>query len=212
MLDLAGRGEREEIAVRIADGVERVLPLLRKDRLASLPLAHLVETVELPRRRLTEQDVAEALRQAGPWREKYEALKAEIEADPSLRDKPRWYVDVTRAYRRMQWHQAVAERFQQQKTRPALLADVHVVRLGELAFATNPFEYFLDFGVQIQARSPAVQTFVVQLAGPGSYVPTERAIAGQGYGAVPASTPIGPDGGRALAERTIELLHRLWRT
>ena len=34
-----------------------------------------------------------------------------------------------------------------------------------LAIATNRFELCLDFGIRIKARSKAVQTFVVQIAG-----------------------------------------------
>ena len=37
-------------------------------------------------------------------------------------------------------------------------------KLRDVAIATNPFELFLDYGVQIEARSPAVQTFLIQLA------------------------------------------------
>ena len=87
---------------------------------------------------------------------------------------------------------------------------IHVVRLGDVGFATNPFEYYLDYGVFIKARSPAMQTFVVQLVGPGTYLPSARSVAGGGYGSVPASTPIGPEGGRAIAEATIETLLRMW--
>ena len=89
--------------------------------------------------------------------------------------------------------------------------ELHVLRLGELAIATNPFEYYLDFGVFIKARSPAVQTMLVQLAGGGSYCPSRRSLAGGGYGSLPASNPVGPEGGRKLAERTIEVLLGLWR-
>jgi len=44
--------------------------------------------------------------------------------------------------------------------------EIHVIRLGDMAIATNRFELYLDFGIRIKARSKAVQTFVVQLAGP----------------------------------------------
>jgi len=37
--------------------------------------------------------------------------------------------------------------------------------MGDVAITTNPFELFVDFGVQIKACSPALQTFVVQLVG-----------------------------------------------
>ena len=87
---------------------------------------------------------------------------------------------------------------------------LHVIRLGDVAIATNPFEYYLDFGVYIKTRSPAVQTFLVRLTGTGSYVPSARSIAGGGYGSLPASTPIGPDGGRLVAETTIETLLAMW--
>lgn len=52
--------------------------------------------------------------------------------------------------------------------------------------------------------------FVAQLAGSGSYVPTERSVAGGAYGAIPESTEVGPEGGRELVEQTLELLDSLW--
>lgn len=54
-----------------------------------------------------------------------------------------------------------------------------------------------------------MQTFVAQLAGNGSYVPTERAVAGKGYGAEPVTNPVGPDGGRMLVEENLKTIHSL---
>jgi len=88
--------------------------------------------------------------------------------------------------------------------------EVHVARLGDLAFASNPFELYLDYGMQIQARTRSVQTFLIQLTGPGSYVPTERSVAGGAYGAVPASTEVGPEGGRILADWTVQAVNAFW--
>ena len=104
----------------------------------------------------------------------------------------------------------MAERFEQQKGQPTLPTELHVVRLGDLAVATNRFEFYLDFGVRIKARSPAVETFLVQLAGPGTYCPSPRSVAGGGYGSLPASNPVGPEGGQVLTERTIQVIERLW--
>ena len=53
--------------------------------------------------------------------------------------------------------------------------------LGDTAIATNPFEYYVDYGMQIKTRSRAVQTFLVQHVGSGTYLPTERAVRGGGY-------------------------------
>ena len=97
--------------------------------------------------------------EAEGWRERYEAERARLEADPKLREQPRWYTEVTKAFRRMHWYLAVRERFEEQRREPHQAATLHIVRLGDVAFATNPFEYYLDFGVYIKARSPAVQTF-----------------------------------------------------
>ena len=55
-----------------------------------------------------------------------------------------------------------------------------------------------------------MQTFVVQLAGQASYLPTERSIAGGAYGAVPESTEAGPEGGQELVDQTVELINWLW--
>lgn len=210
MLELKGRSAREEIGVRIATAVEEVLGWLGGTEEAAPGLAHETVTMQLPLRTLSEKDVRDALAEAEQWRARYEAEMRRLEENPALREEPRWYVAATQAYRRMAWYLRVADRFEEQKTKPNREVELHVVRLGEVAFATNPFEYYLDYGVFIKTRSPALQTFVVQLAGPGTYVPSARSIAGGGYGSVPASTPIGPEGGRAVAETTIATLLRMW--
>jgi hypothetical protein len=138
-------------------------------------------------------------------------MRRAIEENPEIRQKSRWYTDITQAYRRTMRGASVQERFELQQTEPKISYEVHVVRIGDMAMATNPFEYYLDFGVQIQQRSRAVQTFVVQLTGTGTYVPTQRSVAGGAYGAVPASTAIGPEGGRELVERSLELIDSLWQ-
>jgi hypothetical protein len=55
-----------------------------------------------------------------------------------------------------------------------------------------------------------LQTFLIQLAGSGSYVPSERAVKGGGYSAIPASNVVGPEGGQMLTEKTVELINSLW--
>lgn len=202
---------RREIAARIADAVTAILPLIKKELDANPRLVHQVETVELSQRFLTEQDVKESLAAAEKMRVRYEELQRELEAHPELRKKPRWYTDITKAYRMMNWYKTVADRFALQKTQPKLPIEVHVLRLGDVAIATNPFEYYLDFGMQIKARSKAVQTFLVQHVGSGRYLPTMRAVSGKSYGAVPASTPVGPEGGRELVERTLAIIAELWK-
>ncbi len=210
MLELQGRSVRQEIARRIADAVADVLPAIAPTADASPVLAHHVETLDLPMNALTEADVKVAMDEAGKLRVKYEDQMRKLATDPLLKKDPRWYKEPTALYRQMRWYQGVAERFEQQKGQPTLPTELHVVRLGDLAVATNRFEFYLDFGVRIKARSPAVETFLVQLAGPGTYCPSPRSVAGGGYGSLPASNPVGPEGGQVLTERTIQVIERLW--
>jgi hypothetical protein len=209
MLKLAGRTQRQDLAVRIADAVSAVLPFVEKEIDWQPAFGHQVETLDLPMRRLGPEDVNAALVEAERARGRYEALRAELEAHPEKRQKPRWYVDISAAYARMRWNQGVEQRFRDQEKRTTQTVETHVLRLGAVALATNPFEYYLDFALQIKARSKAVQTFIVQLAGGGvaSYLPTVRATTGKSYGAIPASTPVGPEGGRMLAARTVEIIN-----
>ena len=67
-------------------------------------------------------------------------------------------------------------------------------------------------GLQIKARSRAGQTALIQLTGRGGYLPTARAVAGGGYGAVPASGEVGPEGGRMLVDKSLELIERTYQS
>ena len=113
-------------------------------------------------------------------------------------------------YVRAQWNQDVVDRFERQKPGDVYRTEIHVLRLGDVAIATNPFELYTDYGVQMKARSPALQTFIIQLAGPGTYLPTDRGTAGGAYGAVVQSNLVGPEAGRVLVERTLAVIGELW--
>jgi hypothetical protein len=87
--------------------------------------------------------------------------------------------------------------------------EFHVIRLGDIAIATNPFELFLDYGIQMKGRSNAVLTFVSQLTCDTlGYVPTRRAVAGGDYSAV--NHNVGPKGGRMLVDATVEAINSMW--
>ena len=90
---------------------------------------------------------------------------------------------------------------------------VHAIRLGDVAFVTNGFELFEEYGMRIQGRSPAVLTCVVQLAGRGpggTYLPTARAVEGGGYSATIEGNVVGPAGGRILVDESVAMLRELW--
>jgi hypothetical protein len=179
----------DEIARRIVNGWEEAYEGARKDIRSDAVLKHRVEPIELPWRKVTEAEVAEAREQAAKYAE-----------DPAQR----WnYL----------WNQGVVDRYEAQQagTAGTFRMELHVLRLGDVAIATNEFELFTDYGVQIKARSPAVQTFVIQLTGSGGYLPTVRAVSGGGYSAVIQSSRIGPEGGQVLVERTVAAIEELWK-
>jgi hypothetical protein len=151
------------------------------------------------------------LKEAEKFYAEYDKLKKELEANPDKKKELRWYRDITKNYRLYRWHEELRERFESQKDNSGIPVDIHLLRLGDVVFAANPFEYYLDFGMRIKARSKAVQTFIVQLAGSGTYVPTERSLKGGGYGSIPTSNPVGDEGGRQLVEVILEGINQLWK-
>jgi hypothetical protein len=188
MIKLRGLTYTQEIGRRITREVVDICELARRDIRTEVPFTHLVEDLVLPSRKVTEAEVAEAAK--------------EIEI---LKQKG----DTTR---RTAWYQTTINRYQTQGEKPTSTVEVHVLRIGDIAIATSPFELFQDYGVQIKSRSQAVQTFVIELTGGwGGYLPTPRAIAGGGYSAVVQSGTVGPDGGQVLVDRTVELINGLWR-
>jgi len=101
------------------------------------------------------------------------------------------------------------ERYNLQKTSSAYPTEVHALQIGDVALATNQFELYLDYGLRIKARSPFMQTFIVQLSGSGTYLPTEKGVQGAGYSASAYDNIVGPEGGRQLVEETLKMLNRM---
>ncbi len=107
----------------------------------------------------------------------------------------------------------IMKRYEVQKTYPVYSAEIHIIRLGNIAFATNPFELFLDFGLCIKSRSKADQTFIIQLSSDtGKYLPTEKAEKGGHYSAVVASGYTGHEGGELLVGKTLETIDIIWQS
>ena len=126
------------------------------------------------------------------------------------------YCDTVRALRkeyagRLQIHLGILKRFQQQDFVDVLPTEVHILRLGSVALATNPFELFLDFGNQIKARSNAEQTFLIQLAnGAEGYLPTAKAERHGHYSAFISSGQCGHQGGDQLVRETLQHIAELF--
>jgi hypothetical protein len=188
MRQLRDLSRLQEIARRIVHAWEEAYAGARQDIRTDAPLVHRVATVDLAPRMIRTDEYTQA-----------KARLADLAKEPDNR----W---------RMRWHQTVVDRYERQLAGAAepYRMELHVLRLGDVAIATNEFELFTEFGIRIKARSPALQTFLIQLAGSGGYVPTEIAVRGGGYSAIAESSRVGPLGGQELVDRTVELIQLLW--
>lgn len=204
-------GRRKMIALHLANGTDAILPYMKANIEWHPVFRHRTEEIQLSRRLLGEQDLADARMAIETFRPVYEKLLAEAKANPEITNEPRWYADLTVNHAHYKRGLSVLERYEIEQKQPKMPVEVQVIRLGDMAIASNPFELYLDYGIRILAKSPAIQTFIVQLAGSGTYLPTQRSIAGGAYGAVPASTIFGPDGGDELVQHTLEMIHTLWK-
>jgi len=199
MQKLRGLTQTQELGRRIAEAVEDVAAVIAADVRTDVPLVHRVRQVDLPARIVSEAECADAQKVC----DEMDAEKAKGQGG-----RRRWYWRV--------YYGMVVDRYhaQQKGERRVFPIEMHVLRLGDVAIATNPFELYLDYGVQIQGRSPAGQTILIQLAsaplGYAGYVPTPRAVEAAGYSAEVVVNMVGPEGAQALVDRTVELIDGLW--
>lgn len=196
MLTLANKTRMDDIVQRICRAARETHLLVKNEQQEKIEFRHTVKTLTLPMRVITAQENEESRRVS-------EECAAEIKANPQkakdLYAKMTWFADVNKRYAA-----------QQQQGNFGYNTEIHVLRLGDVALCTNQFELFTDFGIRMQARSKALQTIVIQLAGPGTYLPTAKAMAGGGYSAVCQSNVVGPEGGQILVDETLKIIDSFW--
>ncbi|MBN2293205.1 MAG: hypothetical protein JXM70_12315 [Pirellulales bacterium] len=191
-----------EIARRIDRAVDEAFEVVKNDRHSDVTMIHDVQKIRLPVWPISYEEYAES-------KADMQKSKDKIAKDPKEADKG--------AYLAMRWHGEVVRRYEREKADPkaAFETEIHVLRLGDVAICTNPFELFTDFGIRMKARSKANQTFVVQLTGgPGGgspYLPPERSKKKGGYSAIAPSCNVGPEGGKVLVDHTVNTINELMK-
>ena len=193
--DRARVDDKGIIARRIMTAVEEAETLASRPE-REVEFRHLVRTLRLPRLRVTAEE--------------YELEKRiPSMSEEELKQQP-W------GFERIWPFGAVCDlvsRYENQDENPTHRVECHIIRLGDVVFATNPFELFMDYGARIRARSKALQTFLVQLAdgsGNGCYLPTQRAFEGGHYSAIIKSNWVAPEGGKMLVEETLASINELF--
>ena len=186
--------EARAIALRIAAGVDSAYQAIKDQPVSEVPFVHRVDELKVPGRKISENEYRSA-----------KALCAQLK--DSVENK-----NNRTAAAFLRWHSEILTRYEKPDNYATYPVELHAIRLGDVAILSNPFELFIDYGMQMKARSPAIQTFVVQLAGGwGGYLPTPRAVSGGGYSAVAESGLVGPEGGQALVERSVELITQAFK-
>lgn len=198
MRKLRGIDEMQELARRIDLSVSQTFEAAQKEKFTDPVLKHVAVTLQLPLNKITEAQYQEALAA-------YNNVMAQVEKDPSCAPRV--------AFMARDWHHGVVKRYEQLQKNPDATypVEIHVVRLGDLVVCSNPFELYCEYGIRIKARSKATQTFILQMSGFGSYLPTARAQAAGSYSAIPPSNIIGPEGGQMLVDKTVEIIDDLWK-
>ena len=191
MYDLSGC---RKAGKRIANEILSVLEEAEQPR-ENPTFLHKIVRMELPLRKVTMTQYREA-------DEALQRLAARARtAEFTFADKAEMYV-----------HAGAVNRFRQQQFQETFPVELHVMRLGDVAWVTCPFELFLDYGNRIKARSYAQQTIVMQLTcGRGGYLPTEKAEKGGHYSAYIASGQVGHEGGDLLTRVLIEEINRMFK-
>lgn len=190
MFDLSGmRKAGKRVANEIIDVFDEGLD----EAVSDAPLVHEIHHMKLPLRRTTLTEMRQARRSVQEY----------------MRNKND-NVDYRDAAA-LQEQLGVLLRGDLQERMEVLDTEIHVIRFGNIAIASNPFELFLDYGNQIRARSSAEQTFLIQLAnGAEGYVPTEKAEKGGHYSAFIASGLVGHIGGEQMVRETLQSINKLF--
>ena len=192
MFDLSGC---RRVGKRVAHEIIDVFEELGEPK-ADPIFKHEVYTLDLPLRKATITQYNEAVR--------------EIELYMAKNSKKKVFNYVDKAALHVQT--GLVGRYRQQQTQETVPTEVHILRLGDVAFATNPFELFLDYGNRIKARSRAKQTFITQLCCGGlGYLPTEKAEKGGHYSAYISSGNVGHIGGDQLVRKSVQEINRLFK-
>ncbi|NOX98689.1 MAG: hypothetical protein GXP30_02990 [Verrucomicrobia bacterium] len=192
MVIAAKQTHLKEIGRKIARAVDDAWQVAKNDVHFDAPLIHTVRNLDLPIRRVTKKEIAQA---------KTEITNLKAYSKKSGKDNQR----------KQLWNQKTIDRFAQQDNHPYYSIELHVLRLGDIAIATNPFELFTEYGLRMKARSKSIQTFVIQHTGAdGMYLPTEEAVSGGGYSAIINSNYVGSAGGDLLTNETVKGINAMW--
>ena len=195
--------ERKDIAERILAAVTEIYGWAKKEIFTEAKVRHHYWMQPMQRRRITDEELEAC-------QKKLKELERNI---PDVNDDPERYRVAMSSYKSyVGRNESILRRYAQQKENlPDPTFEAHAVAIGDVAFDTNKFELYQDYMHRVQARSPFVQTFVMQLTGDGAgtYLATERSQKNKGYGASMYCNWVGHEGGQQWVEGVLAHLQEL---
>ncbi|MCL1855252.1 MAG: hypothetical protein FWF86_05910, partial [Clostridia bacterium] len=187
--------ECEGIGKRIAEAVDRGYWKALSTMATRPVLKHTVKDLELPIRIVEKADYVEADKNL-------KSIMAEF--TPAHRMAG---ADLVRIFEPL----GIVERWELQNKTSTMNFQSNIIRIGDVAINTTPFELFVEYALRMRARARAGQVMCFQLTnGMDGYLPTRIAVEGGSYSSKPASTLVGPEGGDAMVEILIAEMDRLW--
>ncbi len=88
---------------------------------------------------------------------------------------------------------------------------IQTVRIGDLAICALPFEVLVEIGLELKAKSPAADTFVVSLANGGyGYLPTPEQHQFGGYETWLTTNKVQKDASVILVDNLLEMLDEMF--
>ena len=195
--------ECKDIAERIMEGIRDVYSWAKKDIQTEVAVRHRVTQMELERRKITDEEKA--------WCEENLELLKDMEPKAEDMTPEEYRVAYSNYCSKVRRNKAGIERCEDVKQNPNLTMQSHTVQIGDIAFATIRFETYIDFMHRLQARSPFIQTFVMQLAGTegGNYLATARGAEAKGYSASMFCNMVSADGGHQWVENQLQILNEM---
>jgi hypothetical protein len=181
---------------------------------------HLVKNITIPSRKISKEEYEEALRISNEIHARepkdpnspntaWNRFLNEIKENEKVKDFGPW--DNKKSdFGILKKKDLLIEQYRDRESHLFYEMELHVIRIGDIAMASNPFELFVDYGFRIMGRSKAEQTFLIQMSCDIiDYLPTERAVQGGGYSAM--SNKVGPEAGNVLVEETTSMINILWK-
>jgi len=187
--------ECQGIGDRIAEAVSRGYKKSLRHKTERPVFKHVVKAVELPIRLVEESDYLEA-------EKTIKSIAAEFSPSNRMTGK-----DLVRLFEPL----GVVKRWKLQNETSTMSFQSNIMRIGNAAINTTPFELFVEYALRMRARARADQVISFQLTnGCGGYLPTRIAVEGGSYSSKPASTMVGPEGGDMMVEILLTEMDNLW--